>query len=268
MYPAAPVTSTGVAVPPCEVLRIIDIEPHAPTAPARNAHVPVHWGITGALRTARRLGAVASGMHDVVLLGGGGHARVLHDVLLRLGHRVMGYAAPTPEDSRIALPYLGRDDEVLGRLEAADTIGALGIGMTRVDDHRLRLLATYEAARVAFPPLVAPGAIVHGDVDLGDASVVLDGAVVVTGSRLGRACIVNTNASVDHDCRLGENVHVAPGATICGGVSIGAHGLVGAGATLVHGVDVCAWVVIGAGATVIHDISEPGTYLGTPARRV
>ena len=206
-------------------------------------------------------------MADVILLGGGGHARVVLDALLRLGHRVVGYAAPAPEGARISLPYLGPDDEVLQRLAGAGATGALGIGMARVDERRLQLLTAYEAAGVAFPPLVAPGASVHEDVTLGAASVVLDGAVVVTGAALGRACIVNTNASVDHDCRLGENVHVAPGATVCGGVRIGAHCLVGAGATLVPGIDVCTGVLIGAGAVVVRDVTEPGTYVGTPARR-
>ena len=205
---------------------------------------------------------------DVLLLGGGGHARVLLDVLLRLGHRVVGYAALSRDDARIALPYLGCDDELLDQLDPSDFNAVLGIGMTRPEAHRMRVLVAYEAAGVIFPALVAPGAIVHRDVALGDASVVFDGAVVVTGSQLGRGCIVNTNASVDHDCRLGDNVHVAPGATVCGGVTIGAHCLIGAGATLVHGIEVCSGVLIGAGTTVVRDITEPGTYLGTPARRV
>ena len=207
-------------------------------------------------------------MADVVLLGGGGHARVVLDALRRLGHGVLGYAAPSATGARVAVPYLGTDDEALARLDAAVVIGALGIGMPGVDDLRLRILRAYQAAGVAFPPLVAPSATVHGDVTLGDGSVVFDGAVVVTGARLGRACIVNTSASVDHDCRLGDNVHVAPGATVCGGVTIGATTLVGAGATLAPGVTVCGGVLIGAGATVVHDIGDRGTYLGTPARRV
>ena len=206
-------------------------------------------------------------MAEFVLLGGGGHARVVLETLRRLGHQVVGYAAPAPTGTHIAVPYLGTDDETLERLDAAGVKGALGIGMPRVDARRLQLLTAYEAAGVAFPPLVAPGATVHAGVALGAASVVLDGAVVVTGAALGRACIVNTNASVDHDCRLGENVHVAPGAIVCGGVSIGSHCLVGAGATLVPGIDVCTGVLIGAGAVVVRDVTEPGTYVGTPARR-
>ena len=207
-------------------------------------------------------------MAEFVLVGGGGHARVVLDALVRLGHHVVGYAAPSPEDARVDVPYLGRDEDVLGLLDASGLDAVLGLGKTRVDDGRMRLLAGYEAAGFRFPAIVAPSATVHPDVDLGAASIVLDGAVVVTGSKLGRGCIVNTNASVDHDCLLGENVHVAPGATVCGDVGIAAGCLVGAGSTLVPGIRVCAGVLIAAGATVASDITEPGTYRGTPARRV
>ena len=207
-------------------------------------------------------------MAEIVLLGGGGHARVVLAALVRLGHRVVGYAAPSPEGACVEVPYLGRDDDVLGLLEACELSAVLGVGKTSVDDGRMRLMATYETAGFTFPALVAPNATVHAATELGSGTIVLDGAVVVTGSKLGRGCIVNTNASVDHDCRLGHNVHVAPGATVCGDVAIGANCVIGAGATIIPGIRLCAGVLIGAGATVVDDITEAGTYRGTPAGRV
>lgn len=206
-------------------------------------------------------------MPDAVLIGGGGHARVLLDVARRLGHRVFGYAAPAPA-ADVGVPYLGDDEAVAGSPEAAGAFAILALGKTRTGDHRLALMASLERAGLRFPPLVAPGATVHGDVTLGDGSVVLDGAVVATGARLGRGCIVNTRASVDHDARLGDGVHVAPGATLCGGVTVGDDALIGAGATLAPGVRVAGGSTIGAGAVVVRDLPEPGTYVGVPARRI
>lgn len=207
-------------------------------------------------------------MPDVVLVGGGGHAGVLLAVLGRLGHRVIGYAAPGPKTARVALPYLGSDDDLVRQYANTDVIAALGLGKTRVDDRRMQLLTSLARAGLRFPPIVAPSATVHGDVTLGDGTVVLDGAVVTTGARLGRGCIVNTLAGVDHDAVLGDDVHVAPGATVCGDVVIGDHCLIAAGATLIQGVHVCGGTLVGAGATVVRNIHEPGTYLGTPAKRV
>jgi len=207
-------------------------------------------------------------MPDVVLVGGGGHAAVLLAVLTRLGHRVIGYAAPGPKPARVALAYLGSDDDLAEKYATTDVTAALGLGKTRVDDRRMQVLTSLARAGLRFPPIVAPSATVHAGVNLGDGTVVLDGAVVATGARLGRGCIVNTLAGVDHDAVLGDDVHVAPGATVCGDVVIGDHCLIAAGATLIQGIRVPTGTLIAAGATVVSDIREPGTYLGTPARRV
>lgn len=206
-------------------------------------------------------------MSDAVIIGGGGHARVLLNTLRRRGHVVLGYSAPQPGNA-LDVPYLGADEQLRALARQKQLIGALGIGKVQASTGRLDLLERIESFGIAFPALPSPGAIVHDDVVLGSATVVLDGAVVVTGTRLGRACIVNTGAIVDHDCMLDDDVHVATGAVVCGGVRIGRHSMIGAGATLKQAITIVAGCTIGAGATVTRDISVPGTYVGTPARKV
>ncbi|MBS9404032.1 NeuD/PglB/VioB family sugar acetyltransferase [Halomonas sp. TRM85114] len=206
-------------------------------------------------------------MSDFIIVGGGGHARVVHDALETLGHRVTGYTDPDAKGHAKA-PYLGTDAVLIGAPRSPVRDLVLGIGKVSTSPGRLGLLERLELSGYRFPVIHARGSIVHQEVMSGIGTVTMDGAVVVTGTRLGRACIVNTNATVDHDCRLGDNVHVATGAILCGGVSVGDNGMIGAGATLVHGVRVCADCVIGAGATVVRDIDQPGIYVGTPARRI
>ena len=99
-------------------------------------------------------------------------------------------------------------------------------------------------------------------------TAVFDGAVVNAGVVTGPTCVVNTNATVEHDCRFGTNVHIAPGATVSGGVTIGDHTFIGAGTVVIHGIRIVEGCMIGAGAVVTKDLTEPGTYVGTPARRV
>ena len=49
--------------------------------------------------------------------------------------------------------------------------------------------------------------------------------------------------------------------------TIGHHVSIGSNATILP-VDICAHVVIGAGAVVTKSITEPGTYVGNPARKL
>ena len=57
-------------------------------------------------------------MAEAVVIGCGGHARVLIDVLRRLGHRVVGFSAPDAAGSRADAPYLGTDDDLSRRVAA------------------------------------------------------------------------------------------------------------------------------------------------------
>lgn len=208
-----------------------------------------------------------------IVLGGGGHARVIIHCLQALGRRVDGYTAPQNVGVQRGIAYLGNDRELLQK--GPDVMGnernsviALGVGKVAVESPRLALMESFLAGAFYFPFIVAAHAVVHDDVELGAGSVVFDGAIVVTGTRMGRACIINSNATVDHDCELGDDVHIAPGATLSGQVRVGNRCLIGTGARVIQGVSIAAGCLVAAGATVVGDLDKPGTYMGTPARRI
>lgn len=212
-----------------------------------------------------------------IVLGGGGHARVVIHCLQALGRRVDGYTAPRDLGVQRGIAYLGNDQELLQKgpdvISSAigsemSTVIALGVGKVAVESPRLALMESFRTVAFRFPSIVATFAVVHDDVELGAGSMVFDGAVVVTGTRVGRACIINSNATVDHDCELGDDVHIAPGATLSGQVWVGDHCLIGTGARVIQGVSIASGCLIAAGATVVGDLDKPGTYMGTPARRV
>jgi sugar O-acyltransferase (sialic acid O-acetyltransferase NeuD family) len=208
-------------------------------------------------------------VNRIVVIGGGGHAKVLISVLKRSGHDVAGYTDREDRGLILGVPYLG-DDRVLDRfVKQHPGCGAIiGMGKTDASDLRLRLQDEVGALGFGFPAIYSPRAVVNEAVTLGAGTAVFDGVVVNSGTTVGRACILNTSSIVEHDCRIGDNVHIAPGATLSGGVSIGDHCMVGVGASIVQAVSVCMGCLIGAGSTVVEDLTERGTYAGNPARRI
>jgi sugar O-acyltransferase (sialic acid O-acetyltransferase NeuD family) len=206
---------------------------------------------------------------EVVVIGGGGHARVLVAVLHKLPWRIVGYTDARDRGDLLGTPYLG-DDSMLPAVLAAHhrCCAAVGVGKIETSRWRSDLLQHIAALGFELPAVVSPDAVVNEHVRLGEGSVVFDGAVVNSGSDLGPGCIVNTHATVEHDCRAAENVHIASGATVCGGVSIGAHSVIGAGSTVIQSLSICAGCLVGAGAVVTGDLTAPGTYVGAPAERL
>jgi sugar O-acyltransferase (sialic acid O-acetyltransferase NeuD family) len=196
------------------------------------------------------------------LIGAGGHAQVLHDVLVRLGDRVVAVSGD-PRGRQWDLPVVATDDELADLARRTGAAVVLGIGD---DARRATLLDWATAAGLDLPPVVASTATVAPSATLGEGTVVLEHAHVGPGARLGRAVVVNTAAVVEHDAVVGDHSHVAPGAVLLGAAEVGTRTLVGSGARVLPGVRVGSGVVVGAGAVVVGDVPDDTVVTGVPAR--
>ncbi|MGO9377194.1 MAG: acetyltransferase [Dissulfurispiraceae bacterium] len=208
-------------------------------------------------------------MDKIVVIGGGGHAKVLISVLKKTGYAIAGYTDRQDRGIILGVPYLGNDGILPELIRIHGHCQAI-VGVGKIDVSGLRLSLQHEIAALGFgfPVIVSTDAIVNEAVALGEGTVVFDGVVVNSGSEIGRACILNTNSTVEHDCHLGDNVHIAPGVTLSGGVTIGANCMIGTGANVIQSVNICADCRIGAGSTVVNDITIPGTYVGNAAKKI
>jgi sugar O-acyltransferase (sialic acid O-acetyltransferase NeuD family) len=210
-------------------------------------------------------------MMSIVLLGGGGHAKVVSAIVEKTGRfRIIGYTAlAAGPDAPDGLPYLGGDDVLAELTTSRQASGVvLGIGIVNVDASRVTLQGKLRALGLALPSILSPTAVINRGVVIGDGTVVMDGVVINPGARIGECSIINTNATVEHDCTVGSCSHIAPGAVLCGGVSVGAQSIIGAGACVLPGARIGDRCFVGAGAVVTHDLPEPGVYVGSPAARV
>jgi len=209
-------------------------------------------------------------MRKMVVVGGGGHTKVLISILRKLKtFDLVGYTDVKDNGTLLDVPFLGSDDNLKKVKKELDCCaGVIGLGAVSVSDKRSQLWNMLIRAGFDLPAVVSPDAIVNDEVFVGEGAVILDGAVINSGSRIGRNCVINTNSTVEHDCDIEDHAHIASGATLGGGVKIGKNSMVGAGATVIQYVTICPECMIGAGAVVITDIMEPGTYVGNPARRI
>lgn len=206
-------------------------------------------------------------MLPVIVLGGGGHARVLIDLLTACSRSIVGYthSEDTLGESLYGVPCLGRDDTI----HEFDTDGVElvnAIGSTGVPTVRARLFETYHGLGFTFATLVHPSALVSRHAVLAEGVQVMAGAVVQAGARLGRNVIVNTRASVDHDCTIGDHVHIAPGVTLSGAVQIGEVTHIGTGASVIQGIHIGTHCLVGAGAVVVRDAADHASVMGVPGR--
>lgn len=208
----------------------------------------------------------------ILIVGGGGQARVVIDAARCAGHDVLGVLS---RDAAIGSDVLGCP--VVGSdADAPNLIARMGAGLdglvVAIGDNATReaVVSRLRAANpaLAFVAVVHPSAIVASSALIGPGAMIHAGAVVGVQASIGAHCIVNTNASVDHDDVLEDFASVAPGATLGGTVRVGRAAAVCLGAKVIQGLTIGARSVVGAGATVVRDVPPEVVVMGTPARVV
>lgn len=206
----------------------------------------------------------------VIVLGAGGHAKVLIDALQTCSisiHGILDNDSTKHGAEILGVRVLGSDDH-LKKWKAQEVMLVNALGSVDLPQARARLFERLHAQGYDFLNVVHPAACVSTHARLGAGAQIMAGAVVQAGAQVGNNCLVNTGARIDHDCVIGDHVHVAPGATLSGDVVIGSHAHIGAGATIIQGIQVGKRCLIAAGAVVVHDLADDARVAGVPAKEI
>ena len=208
-------------------------------------------------------------MPALLLLGAGGHARVVSETARATGRfsriallddRCNG---PGQLPDQLGWPVIGPFAAALDRQVRQQFSAALvAIGSAAV---RLQWLARLAAAGYELPVVVHPTAWVSPSAQIGIGSVVFAQAAIQAQAVIGSGAILNTGCSVDHDARLGDGVHICPGARLAGEVQVGERSWIGIGASVIQQIRIGADVTVGAGAAVVRDLPDGVTAVGVPA---
>jgi len=207
---------------------------------------------------------------NVVIVGAGGHGRVVLDILVRTGRfHVVGFLDSNralhgrrvdgvPVLGEIAmLPEIAREHTIRGAIVA---IGDNGVRRAFAD--------RIETMGIDLVNAIHPSANLARNVTLGRNIVIAAGALVCAHCQIGDSVILNTGCIVDHESMIGTAAHVCPGARLAGRVTVESGAFIGIGATVIQNIRIGCEAVVGAGAVVIRDVPSMGTVVGVPARLI
>jgi len=192
-------------------------------------------------------------MKNNVLLIGFKHAVSIHDIVEQIQETGKSCLIVSPDD--FLLDTFDTENSsvmvaVFGNLELRKLI------INKIDTKKIkRFTFIHPTCVVSSTATIKPGTFV------GPYSMIPNNAVVEEDCMIGPYCTVN------HSAKLGKSCIMNTGAFVLGSSTIGDRCVLSARSTIIDKITICDDVMIGAGAIVTKDITEPGFYLGSPARR-
>lgn len=204
----------------------------------------------------------------IILLGAGGHAKVLKDIMETSAMVILGVADVDSMQATLNFPgyqWLGGEKDVL-KIPPESVFLVNGLGSIGTSNRRFTIYNDYKNCHYTFKSLIHSSAVVSINSKISEGVQVMAGAIIQPGSVIGNNVIVNTRVSVDHDCIIEDHVHLAPGVTLSGGITIGAGSHIGTGASVIQGIAIGKNCLVGAGAVVIHDIPDNAVVMGVPGK--
>lgn len=205
-------------------------------------------------------------METLVIIGAGGHGKVVAECAQQLGtYKHIMFLDDCYPDTKTsgAWKISGVVESFTQYIAQADFIVAIGNNSIRAT-----ITNTLKEANAHITSLIHPTASISSHTSIGNGVVIFANAVVNIGSDIADGCIINTGATVDHDCRISSFVHVSPGVNIAGGVSIKEYSWLGIGSTVIECLTLAQNTQVGAGAVVITSTQANSLYLGVPAKKV
>ncbi|HML88561.1 MAG TPA: acetyltransferase [Methylomusa anaerophila] len=204
----------------------------------------------------------------IIIVGAGGHAKVLVDCLLHAGLKIEGIVDRDSEKSRhdiLGIPVIGDDSTVLSYSQN-DILLVNGLGSVQSTIARKSIYLYFKEQGYSFAKVIHPTAIIGYEVAIGEGVQIMAGAIVQPGCTIHDNSILNTGAMVDHDCVVGKHVHIAPGVRCSGGITVGDCTHIGTGATVRQGINIGENCLIAAGSVVVSDVANDCCVMGIPAK--
>lgn len=207
----------------------------------------------------------------VIVIGSGGHAKIIIDILHETGKvDIIGLTSnDLPEGSLFqGYPVLGNDSVLPHHKSGNSVYAVMGVGGYRNNVTRTNLFMKIKNTGFIFLNAIHPRSYISKMSTLGEGVTVFPGAVINAGVTIGNNVIIATNSSIDHDSSIENNVLISAGVTVGASARICEGALMALGSKVISGMTIGANSLIAAGAVVVSNIGDNKTVFGLPAKEI
>ncbi len=208
-------------------------------------------------------------MIDLIIIGGGGHAKSCIDVIESEGkYNIVGIIDVKSKigETVLGYPIIGSDDDIKTLITKYKSY-FIALGQIKTSAIRKKIFNNIKDFDINFPTIISPKAYVSKHSNVGIGNIVMHNVIINSSVKIGDFNIFNSNSVIEHDCNIEDFNHISVSSTVCGTVNIGSNSFIGAGATINNNIILGNNIVIGSSSLVNKNILEKGIYIGNPIRK-
>ena len=150
---------------------------------------------------------------EVVIIGAGGHSKVVADIVIKSGDKVLGFL----DDNLKKKTKIIENYQVLGKIEKCldlqkekkELYFIIAIGDNHIREE------IYSKYKLNYYTAIHPNSNIGLEVKIGQGTVIMSNVCINSSTQVGKNCIINTGAIIEHDNEIDDYVHVSPNATLC-----------------------------------------------------
>lgn len=106
------------------------------------------------------------------------------------------------------------------------------------------------------------------DIVIGEGTFIGAYSILTTNIKIGKHSLLNRFNQIGHDTVCGDYLSMMPGSVLSGNIIIGHNFYMGTNSSVKEKIKICNDVTLGINAAVVKNISEPGTYIGVPVKKL
>ncbi len=206
-------------------------------------------------------------MKKLLILGAGGHAKVVKETAIETGQFNSFYYLDDNLDlKKNNLNVVGKlKDLFQDKIRKNYSSAFIAIGNS---NKRESLFNNLTKAGYNLPLLIHPTSWVSKSAKISNGSLVLANSTIQANVNIGSSVIINNNCSIDHDSIIKDASHICPGVNLAGNVQIGKRVWVGIGSSVIQNIKIGDDVYIGGGSLVTKSIPDSTKAYGVPAKTI
>lgn len=202
-----------------------------------------------------------------LIVGGGGHAAALAEILTKQGTHIVGVVSPRITAGGVIfenIPHYLNDDDIFN-FSPENTVLVNGIGSMPYQSLRENIYNRFKSIGYEFATVISDSAIVSDYSILHSGVQVMNNCVINIGCKIGENTIINTSSSIDHDCTIGAHCHVAPGSVLSGQVLIQDNVHLATGVRIINNITIGEQSIVSVGANVTRSVHAKSIVYGSRA---